>query len=66
MKFQRLYDLRIDNDKTQKEIAEYLLCNRQVYTRYENGLREIPVSMVIKLAKYYQVTTDYILGVSES
>ena len=62
MKFQRLYDLRTDNDKTQQEIADFLLCNRQVYARYENGVREIPVSMVIRLAEYYGVTTDYILG----
>lgn len=63
MKFQRIYDLRIDHDKTQQEIADILMCNRQVYARYERGLREIPVSMVIKLAKYYNVTTDYILGI---
>ena len=65
MKFQRLYDLRTDNDKTQQQIADYLLCNRQVYARYENGVREIPVSIVIKLARYYKVTTDYILGLSD-
>jgi transcriptional regulator with XRE-family HTH domain len=64
MKFQRLYDLRIDHDKTQKDIADILMCNRQVYARYENGMREIPVSMVIKLAKYYHVTTDYLLGLT--
>jgi len=64
MKFQRLYDLRTDSDKTQQEIADILQCNRQVYARYENGLREIPVSMVIRLAEYYKVTTDYLLGVS--
>ncbi len=66
MKFQRLYDLRIDNDKTQKDIADYLMCNRQVYARYERGLREIPVSMVIKLAKYYKTSTDYILGLTDN
>ena len=64
MKFQRLYDLRTDNDKTQQQIADYLTCNRQVYARYENGVREIPVSMVIKLAAYYRVSADYILGLS--
>lgn len=66
MKFKRIYDLRIDNDKTQQEIADYLMCNRQVYSRYERGLREIPVSMVIKLAKYYNTSTDYILGITEN
>lgn len=66
MKFQRLYDLRIDNDKTQQDIADYLLCNRQVYARYERGLREIPVSMLIKLSIYYNTSVDYILGLCDN
>lgn len=64
MYFKRIYDLRIDHDKTQQEIADYLQCNRQVYARYERGLREIPVSMLIRLAEYYGVSADYILGIS--
>ena len=63
--FKRLYDLRIDNDMTQQDVADYLTCNRQVYARYERGIREIPVSMLIKLAKLYNVSTDYILGLDE-
>lgn len=63
MFFKRLYDLRIDNDLTQQQVADYLMCNRQVYARYEKGTREIPVSMVIKLAKFYNVSADYILGI---
>ncbi len=62
MYFQRIYELRIDHDMTQQQVADYLTCNRQVYARYEKGLREIPVSMVIKLAKLYNVTVDYLLG----
>ena len=62
MYFQRIYELRVDHDMTQQQVADYLTCNRQVYARYEKGLREIPVSMVIKLAKLYQVTVDYLLG----
>ena len=62
MFFKRLYDLRTDNDLTQKEVADYLLCNRQVYARYERGLREIPVSILIKLADLYKTSVDYILG----
>ena len=57
----RLYDLRIDNDLSQQQVADYLMCNRQVYARYERGIREIPVSMLIKLAKLYNVSVDYIL-----
>ncbi len=62
MFFKRLYDLRIDHDLTQKEVADYLMCNRQVYARYERGLREIPVSMLIRLADYYKTSIDYLLG----
>ncbi len=65
MKFQRLYDLRTDNDKTQRDIAEYLICSRQVYARYERGIREIPISMVIKLAKFYNTSIDYIVGLTD-
>ncbi len=66
MFFQRIEDLRIDHDKTQAEIAEMLHCNREVYRRYEKGVREIPVWAVIMLADYYDVTTDYLLGRSNS
>ncbi len=62
MFFKRLYDLRVDNDLTQQQVADFLVCNRQVYARYERGIREIPVSMLIKLAKLYNVSVDYILG----
>ena len=64
MQFQRLEDLRIDADKTQVEIAKVLSCDREVYRRYEKGIREIPVWALIKLARYYGVSTDYILGLS--
>lgn len=64
MYFQRINDLRIDQDLTQAEVAEYLLCNRQVYGRYERGEREIPVSMLIRLAELYHTSTDYILGLT--
>ena len=62
MYFKRIYDLRVDNDMTQKQVADYLLCNRQVYSRYERGLREIPISMLIKLADLYKTSVDYIIG----
>lgn len=62
MYFRRLADLRIDHDKGQKEIASYLNMTRQVYSRYERGDRELPVWALIKLADYYQTSTDYILG----
>ena len=66
MLFQRIEDLRIDKDKTQQEIADMLNCNREVYRRYEKGVREIPTWAVIKLADYYQTSTDYILGQTDN
>ena len=65
MYFKKIHDLRIDNDLTQKQVADYLLCNRQVYARYERGIREIPVSMLIKLAALYNVSVDYILDLNK-
>ena len=65
MYFQRLEDLRVDADKTQDDIATILDCKREVYRRYERGVQEIPVWAVIKLAKYYQTSTDYILGLTD-
>ena len=65
MIFKRIGDLRTDNDKTQQEIADILKCNRQVYARYERGIREIPISMAIELAKYYNVSLDYLLEIEK-
>ena len=65
MYFQRLEDLRTDHDLTQIKIAEYLNMDREVYRRYEKGIREIPVWAVIKLAELYQCSTDYLLGLKD-
>lgn len=64
MFYQRLEDLRVDSDLTQLDVAKILLCNREVYRRYEKGEREIPVWALIKLAKQYHTSTDYILGLT--
>ena len=65
MYFKRLYDLRVDHDLTQQQIADHLICHRLIYGKYERGEREIPCSMVIKLAKFYGTTTDYIFGLTD-
>lgn len=62
MEIKRLHDLREDNDKTQQEIADILNMHRSVYRRYESGEREAPAWVVVKLADYYKVSTDYLLG----
>lgn len=65
MYFRRLEDLRIDADKTQQEVADYLNCKREVYRRYEKGIYELPVWALLKLAEYYHTSTDYILGLTD-
>jgi len=61
----RLRDLREDSDLKQKEIADYLHIKQNTYSQYENGQRQLPVDVLIKLAKYYKVSTDYILGLTD-
>ena len=61
----RLKDLREDSDITQKELAEYLHIKQNTYSQYENGQRQLPIEILIALAKYYNVSTDYILGVTD-
>lgn len=58
----RIRDLREDNDKTQQEIANILNTSQTMYARYERGANELPIHHLIKLAEYYGVSTDYILG----
>ena len=62
MEIKRLRDLRDDHDKSQREIAEILNMHRSVYRRYESGERETPAWVVVKLADFYNVSTDYLLG----
>lgn len=65
MKFKRIKDLREDHDKLQKEIAELLGISQQYYSEYENGNRTIPITHLITLAKYYNISIDYIVGLSD-
>ena len=60
--YKRVRDLREDHDKTQKEIATILNMQVTVYQRYERGERELPLWAAIKLADYYDVTLDYLVG----
>ena len=64
MKFKRLKDLREDNDKLQKDIADLLGISHQYYSEYENGNRTMPIQHLITLAKYYNTSVDYIVGLS--
>lgn len=64
--YRRVRDLREDNDKTQKQIAEYLNMQLTVYQRYERGERELPLWVAIKLADYYRVSLDYLVDRKKS
>ncbi len=61
MVYRRVRDLREDNDKTQREIAQILNLQLTVYQRYERGERELPLWAAIKLADYYKVSLDYLV-----
>ncbi len=60
--YPRIKDLREDSDLTQSDIAKVLFITQQQYSLYEKGYRDIPTSLVIALADYYNTSTDYILG----
>ena len=63
--YKRIRDLREDMDLTQKELSKILCCSQQVYSNYELGQRDIPTDILIKLSRFYDVSIDYILGVSD-
>lgn len=62
MKYQRIQDLRIDSDLSQKQLGEILHISQRSYSHYETGSRGIPVEMLIRLADYYDTTIDYLVG----
>ena len=57
----RIKDMREDNDLTQKQISEMLLCDQSLYSKYERGEREIPLKILVILADYYKVSIDYLI-----
>ena len=63
--YKRIRDVREDNDLTQAQVAEYLNMKQPQYNRYERGLRDIPSDILIALAKLYNTSTDYILGLKD-
>lgn len=62
MKFENIRNLREDNDKTQKEVAGYLNIKQTTYSKYELGKINVPIDVFIKLADYYTVSIDYLVG----
>ena len=61
----RIKDIREDLDLTQREVAEFLHIKQNTYSQYENGQRQIPINSLIALARYYNTSTDYLLGLTD-
>ncbi len=61
---ERLRDLREDKDLTQQEVADMLGCSQTTYSRYETGDLNVPIDILKKLAKFYKVSIDYIVGIT--
>ena len=61
----RIKDLREDGDFTQSQIAEYLHIRHNTYSQYVNGHRQLPLECLIALARFYNTSTDYILGLTD-
>ena len=62
----RLKAIREDRDITQKTLSEYLNIRQNTYSQYENGQRQLPIDVLIKLAEYFDTSTDYILGLTDN
>lgn len=62
--YQRIRDLREDNDLTQKDVAEHFGLHLTQYRRYELSERECPASFIVKLCYFYNVSADYLLGIT--
>ncbi len=58
----KIKDLREDNDLTQAQVAEILMCDQSLYSKYERGERDIPLRLLITLSEYYNVSLDYLVG----
>lgn len=66
MTYQRLRDLREDRDLLQRQVAERLRCSQRVYSNYERGERDIPTDILIRLSEFYDVSVDYLLGLTNN
>lgn len=63
--YNRMRDIRKDNDKTQQQVADHLSIQRNQYQLYESGKRYIPIDLFIKFCEYFEVSADYILGLEK-
>lgn len=65
MLFYRVKELREDHDIKQREIAAYLQVAQNTYCNYENGIRDFPLPLLIKLSRFYQVNLEYLLDLTD-
>lgn len=63
--YMKLKEIREENGLTQLAVAKYLNIKQNTYSQYENEKRQLPIDVLIKLAKFYKVTTDYLLGLED-
>ena len=61
----RIRDMREDRDLSQKQMAEYLLCDQSLYSKYERQERPLPLELAVRLAAYYQTSVDYLVGITD-
>ena len=62
----RIKELRLSRHLTQRELGDIISVTQQNISKYENNVIEVPVDVLIKIAQYFNVTTDYILGITET
>ena len=63
--YRRIRDLREDADLKQRDMAAYLNCSQVCYSHYELGKRDIPTDVLVRLSRYYGVSVDYLLGLTD-
>lgn len=61
----RIRDIREDQDISQQQIADYLMCDQSLYSKYERGERTVPLEIMVKLADYYHTSLDYLVGITD-
>ena len=65
LKYERIRDMRIDKGLTQKDVADVINVKQNTYCQYEIGVLNYPLDVVIKLAEYYNVSVDYLVGLTD-
>lgn len=65
LKYERIRNLRIDQGLTQKDVASIINVKQNTYCQYETGVLNYPLDVVVKLAEYYNVSVDYLVGLTD-